>query len=251
MKVSLSRASINEEKTQRLWVRSHVQTRGYCSGCSIKKGRSWFLLRDKGAAERWGVSNVPPNPDSGEAVSILLQQNFLSCAAPSAWWLQGWGEKELFGLSGLPCPQLGYEPRTDTFRGWCNITPQCPGELVLPQHLPLCPAEQSPAGRGGLSTVSRVFQEPGKASRGGQFPVWCFFLADSFSGTSVKFRKFYLHVFLLEKVTLVDDWRQNLAVLILVNPNFINKAFKLSMSYTIKWKVSSQNYVLCLDLPLF
>lgn len=51
MKVTFSRASVSEERMQGLWVRSCVQTRGYCPVCSNKKGKSWFLLRDKGAAE--------------------------------------------------------------------------------------------------------------------------------------------------------------------------------------------------------
>ena len=112
------------------------------------------------------------------------------------------GEGDL--LSCLSCPQLGYEPYAETLRGGGTSLPNVLGNSSSLSTSQFALPEQSPEGRGGLSTVTGVFQEAGKASRGGHFLVWYLFLADSSFWHFCEIGNFCLYVFLLEQVTLVD-----------------------------------------------
>lgn len=133
-------------RMQGLWVRPHVQTRSYCSVCNIKKGKSWVLLRHKGAAERWRASYLPPGLDAEEAVSI-----------PMCLVTAGWGREELLGSLVSLVLSWAMSHALNPSEGGVTSLPNVLGTRVLPEHRPLCPAEQSPAGRGGRSMVSGVF----------------------------------------------------------------------------------------------
>lgn len=181
--------------------KSHVTGTGLLS--SMQHYNRQILASAEGAKGQQRGGEPPVSSQTWvlakEAVSILLLVQCSSLPADSSG-VRGKGAL----LPCFSCPQLGYEPFTETFRGGVTSLPNVLGSSASLSISLFARPEQSLEGRGGLSTVTGVFQGAGKASGGGRFLVWCLLLADSSFWDFCEIRNFCLYDILVEKVTFVD-----------------------------------------------
>lgn len=181
--------------------KSHVTGTGLLS--SMQHYNRQILASAEGAKGQQRGGEPPVSSQTWvlakEAVSILLLVQCSSLPADSSG-VRGKGAL----LPCFSCPQLGYEPFTETFRGGVTSLPNVLGSSASLSISLFAQPEQSLEGRGGLSTVTGVFQGAGKASGGGRFLVWCLLLADSSFWDFCEIRNFCLYDILVEKVTFVD-----------------------------------------------